>query len=535
MRQKLIIISASLLALIFLIGLHCANPQKPNSSNTLLSDSDKAIITAAYDSIAKSADSLVMLDSSIVLLSKMVPVYSKIPGIDSVWICDNAMYVLFAKGGIMSWENIRSPADSAAQKRMTHSAFYNAIALTSTIPNRNACIMTGPCLPDGDVVNANNLNSILLQNCFSSAIIPPDKFTVSFIKNNLSSYNLIFINTHGGYNGISTMLQTGDSIKNGLIDYVYNNESDWQGKKSRLLVSSMATDCSDDPNEKKPSHYVLITDSFFSYYFPGQNGKKLGSSIIYSCSCDFLENISQMGLALTTAGAKVVLGWNNDSYDHLAIATNWFQQMLNMQTVSQSISNLGSASSATITDHGTTVTSNLTCWPAPNFSTMDISGVWSGSETLTMSQSGGCGANQVTVSGTGSCVITQDGKTLTVYYPDSGITRTGTITSSNQITIEGNLIVVPATGVTMQKNTWVGKGTIVNGILQITSEGEAEGVSGGVTCDLYETSTGALTRSSSCTNSAATALSKKSQFHLSGGPTGFVTGSIPATMAFFWK
>jgi hypothetical protein len=514
-------VAAMALAPLFVFIDQCSSPQKAATQETqevVLSDSEKTLITAAYTAIASTADSLLMLDSGIALLSKMIPVYSQVPGIDSVWVRDNVMYVRFIKGGTMSWDDVRTHAASTPKTSVSPTS-PGQMAVGITVPHRYACILVGPCTGNE---STDPLRTLLTDNCYSCT--QDLQFTPDFIKAHLASYDLVFIKTHGGYNGEHTKITTWEEIPFPLSKYALDSASDWF--TGRLMLSSYATDCP----HSGPVHYVCVTEKFFSHYLASGRFNK---AVIYANSCHFLEDPSQMGSALLAVGAKAVVGWDQASWDHLDKAALWFRNMLNLTPVSPSISTLADAdrtwhyihNPATGDDRLLSSTSALdpapvppleekysylTCVPESSPALLDISGAWEGQETMELTQSGGCGSQHQTISGTGSCIITQIGSTLTIEYPSLGIQRTGTITADNAVSVTGTLV-IPQSGVTMQKNSFLGSGSLENGVLLLTSTGDAQGTSGGVSCELIDSSTAQLHRTSPCISSGSTTAKKSSQ------------------------
>jgi hypothetical protein len=459
---------------------NCSQPVKPTEETAFLSDSEKVVITAAYDSIAKTADSLIMVDSGITLLSSMVSHYSTFKGIDSVWICNKAMYVLFAKGGIISWEDIRTPAGSELLKSLNSSNSNNLSGISTSNTNRKACVIIGPCIGNSATTQANILKNILQQGCYNTSFIATQEFTLDFIKKDIASYDFIFIASHGGTDGMETKLTTGETVDINLANYLLEKVADdWL--KRRLILSSFATDC--NTLNHAPTHYVCVTDKFFSYYFARG---PFNSSIIYSTSCFFLANDKKMGQILVKAGAKAVVGWDNLSSDFLNIATKWCTQMMTLQSVFESIATLGTESRASIYEKGLFVGySNLTCWPESSNALLNITGTWSGEESIDLVQTGDCENIQRTISGTGKVIITQNGSNLSFYYPDVGVTRKGNIDGC-KLNISGPFMISIAPGYSFLENSFNGIGYISSG--QMYCSGDGIGVGG----------TGAFGTSSSC-------------------------------------
>jgi hypothetical protein len=305
-------------------------------ANADLSDDDRVEI---YEYVSDFVSPLFAQCENIQQLSEYVDEIGQLDGVEDVYTTDSELYVTINGGFQISW--LYTPDESSIE-------YDTSVALESSyVPTRsvsyeehdfrdnynNVCVVNQ--LFDDERLFAaqcaevsNNISNLFNQSGFDVRQINSGEMELDFLADSLSTYDIIFMITHGGCdeNGrhwITTgkPLYKSEDVKKYLGDFAEIGASNIKEKRGGVVVVKS---------------YFKISEKFIKKRFKYFKSRP----IIFNVSCSSLYGSNSLAEVFFDKGAGVYLGYDgSNSIGHLA-GEAFFTNMLGGMTVAEAFNAL---------------------------------------------------------------------------------------------------------------------------------------------------------------------------------------------------
>lgn len=299
---------AATLACFVVTACEGTDPVNPNE----LTEEEQQEIIRADETITATADSILLLDDPAEAYGLMLPSYIDVPGVEDAWLTEEALFVKYDHGGIVGWQIPVDPVVPAwappglASSTTRPMQRLERPMLLAPIGNSKALLMNQVSEDDrfGLVGRlTDQLAASLTASGFSVTTLNNPDIDLGVLRNNLSSYGLVFFTTHGSFDPRFRVHWVLTGQRAGLLDVISDNLLFWQDRRVSIIRVRELRGTS-----RLSRRYYAISDRFVDHsYQPGA----FPNSLVYFNACQIFKGNDGMGQAFNSKGAGVVLGWTD--------------------------------------------------------------------------------------------------------------------------------------------------------------------------------------------------------------------------------
>jgi hypothetical protein len=310
----------------------CGDSTGPNQDQ--LTEEQRQRIQNAYQIIAATADSILLLDDPHQSFELMVPTYREVPDVEGVSLSDRALFVKYQHGGLMSWyislPRSPMPLSSSEPGKFLQLETQPLPAgefgqLMDPVGNKRA-LLVNQTSQDEKFSYYESFQDSMARTLRASGFDVPSptegkNMSLEFLGSELRNYGLVIIATHGstGSAGLEIpdltpvplhWILTGEP---GCLDercreamfYSLFGEllSDWRNDRIKWVTNTEER----DRTEVTVNYYAIsqrfIEDRYSAGDFP--------NSLIYINACQTFKGGNEMGEVFASKGAAVTLGWTH--------------------------------------------------------------------------------------------------------------------------------------------------------------------------------------------------------------------------------
>ena len=297
-----------LVILSFISG--CSSCSKNITDNDIeLTEEEKQEILQSYEEISVTADSILFTENPIEGFEQMLSIYESDTAVENAWVTDDALYIKYEKGGIVSWNitpefiippygGSNLPFDKNSENKL-QSYFGNR----GLVGNNNACLIN-QTFNDEIFQYCRNivdyLSNKFTQNGYEVTIKNGSDADLDFFDSELKNYGAIFDISHGYYDETDTWLMTGQ--EGTLLGLMTIHLIDWIN--NRISLSSV--------EEKINGEDVIVSYYTFSNHFIDNkyNSNDYPHSLIYLVACQSFKSTYQLAESFHSKGVGVTIGWS---------------------------------------------------------------------------------------------------------------------------------------------------------------------------------------------------------------------------------
>ncbi len=299
-RVSSILIVASLA----MLALGCKKDSGPADPGGPLSEQEKQAILQTYQSIAATADTLLLGENPIARFQQNLSSYRAYANVEDAWVDNNALYVKFKKAGQVRW--FVAPDFEAPPYDAPFILPRPSLARSSGAVNTRVCLVNSMDQDEGRTVYRDYfayLKRKFENSGFQVTLVNGAAANVQFFKTGLKQFGVVVILAHGSHDGNKgvTWLQTGEvgSVSGLLANY--------QNEIQALQMDMFDVEEKRGGNTVQTPYYAIsdkfIQAAYASGDFPG--------TFVYLGACQGLKdpNSRPMGQAFAAKGAAAVIGW----------------------------------------------------------------------------------------------------------------------------------------------------------------------------------------------------------------------------------
>jgi uncharacterized protein YfaP (DUF2135 family) len=275
----------------------------PSSTGGGLTDAEKQLIRAGFAGVSPSADSILKTANPLAGFQAKLASYQANPNVSGAWITNNALFVQFKGGGIVSWyiksDLIIPPYDGAPTLGSDSPCLLKP---SEQIGNTNVLLINAQAGDESRQYNRDVITFLTgrFQNLgFTVTTKNGPDANVSLFKSGLKQYGAIFYIAHGAYDGTVTWQTTGQGAS--LEDVMANYPTEW---RARQIGSGSVS-------EKRGGRDTVVSLYLFSNRFIDSmyTATDFPSSMIYLVACQGMKS-GQLGPSFVNKGAHAVIGWD---------------------------------------------------------------------------------------------------------------------------------------------------------------------------------------------------------------------------------
>jgi len=284
------------------------NKDKPVSNGTLSEKEWKEVI-ASYEKIDEKAGKILLEDGTSEDFEKLIPEIQNYPMVEEVWVEDNALWIKFQKGGLVSWLIIPDELFPIDEFRIENKS-YNGIKSTIKPTNTKVCLI--------DVIDKNNKFSKLKTDFRNSGfddvtIINGSEANVSFFESELNQFGVIFCISHGSYNREKnvTFIVTGEEANMKKMKDKYHER--WVNYQ--MSMTNLKENPKDEYDKKKgEKSYCMVSNKLFEETYTSNS---FPNSLIYWGACQGMKQNPLgkrlLGETLSSKGVGATVGWDEST------------------------------------------------------------------------------------------------------------------------------------------------------------------------------------------------------------------------------
>ena len=380
--MKKITLFALAALIISFTGISCKK-EKTEKTNYVNSDHEKI-----YLSIKPNADSVLLSVDPIAGFEQLAEKYKDMDEVKNVENGEDGLFVEFSNGAVVGWYI----APEVTEER---GCIYKDLTkgFSSSKKIDKVCLINQLYNSEHTLAAQSRTAMNILEKCFSNpVVINAEKSDISFYKNELSKYDVIYLFTHGTYKLKKHYLATGQKVGS-------NSSQILQKDKIGIMT------CIEKRNgEWVYIDYYMVSEEFIKDSYSTGSFK---GTFIYAASCQGLKTDMGLAEAFVSRGASVFVGWDDTNSIGHVTASVLFPELLEGKNLSSAISNL---SPNLVTD--IIYKANLKYYPstAGNFT---LVGTSSAPVTFTISEPKDLTHNSVTfdasVTSTNNATVTEKG------------------------------------------------------------------------------------------------------------------------------
>lgn len=273
--------------------------------------------------IKTNIDPIFLESDSLEELEERLDEISQIEGVEAAYISGNALCVKFDDGRLASW--IMFP-DSAENEETKSSSTTLADADVFIRPNLSACIILQVSNDENfsdEVDKYYELEKDFKNQGVATRVVLAPEFTRSFVRTEMSSYDIVIMVTHGMWN------VEGTDHRHGIL-------LGEEFKFSMLLADDKID--SGNVTEKRNGKedvtkgYVMLDEDYLGTAL----GNFKDNSIVFNVACASLKGNKKMAEMFKKKGAGAYLGYNDTNCKPLS-PYYFFKNMLKGMTVQEAL------------------------------------------------------------------------------------------------------------------------------------------------------------------------------------------------------
>jgi uncharacterized protein YfaP (DUF2135 family) len=352
----------------------CSDSAGPSGQDELTAEQQQRI-QSAYEAVSASADSVLVTDDPSRGFDAMLASYREIAGVEDAWLTDEALFVKYEDGGIVSWylaeDPIVPPYFPQGSELDWRAAERPPAALMGPIGRQDVLLMNQVSNDERfHHVNriTNELNSTLAGNGFTVAQRDNEDIELGFLDSELSDYGLIFITTHGMYDGTHHWFLTGE--RGSLLELMTVRLLDWINDR----VAIGKTRERHGARSVVVSYFKVSNDFIDHHYGAGD----FPNSLVYFNACQIFMGNNQMGEVFASKGAQATVGWTESQCSGHFTGQMLIDAMVGGLTLGEAIASL--PEEATVDYCSVPTGARLTFHPAGGASTELTEGVVASAE-----------------------------------------------------------------------------------------------------------------------------------------------------------
>ncbi len=298
MKKIVIVLSAIVIATI----LNCSDNGVTNEEQEGLSNEEQEAIEQSYAAVSVTADSILIIEDPISGFENILTTYLNDPNIENAWISENALYIKYEKGGIVSWYiSSESTKPPYLPKTINTNETYQSHG-NNVVGNEKVCLIN-QVFNDEKFSSCqtiiNNLSTNFTQNDFQVTTVNGSNADLDFFDSELSKYGTIFLITHGHYDDTNNWILTGENGDIDLLTKLYYTL--WYNNKISISTVKEKRNGVDVTVQYLSISNLYIDDKYESDVFP--------NTLFYTCACQFLKS-QTFSNVLINCGAAAVIGWD---------------------------------------------------------------------------------------------------------------------------------------------------------------------------------------------------------------------------------
>jgi uncharacterized protein YfaP (DUF2135 family) len=326
-----------LIASITCLGLLTAcfkSSNSPGAEDRPLTAAEKQVITASWDSIATSADSLLTSDSPREAISTLLQRYRGMSGVDSAWLTEQALFVKFTRGGVISWNFGSRVVIPPYMGNMEEAAFKQGgvSAAQERVGSGKACLLNQQYYDEERGYNQavlGLLSNSFQANGYSVTVRNGSGVSLDYLGTGLSNCAAVFFVSHGEDDGTHTWIATGE--EGTWPDLLTTHLAAWtRGEIGLGTVQETRGE------EKVAVSYYTVSEKFFEKSYATGS---LPHSLIYLVACQGLKS-ARIATSLISRGAAAVVGWNETNCKGPSTGHLLFNALLGGKNLEQAIAAL---------------------------------------------------------------------------------------------------------------------------------------------------------------------------------------------------
>ncbi len=316
--------------LIFSIFLSCSK-EKPNEPEEQdLTEEEKIVVEQTHETVSVTADSILLTENPIQGFEQMLLTYKNNPNVENAWITEEALYVKYKKGGIVSWyiseSDVRPPYLPKAS--IYNTSYYNSNG-DDLVGNKEVCLMNQQYNDESrpycrEIVN--RLSNKFSQNDFDVTTVNGGEADIDFFDSELSKFGTIYYITHGHYDGTNTWICTGQEGEISLLTRLWY----WDWFHNQISVGTVTEE---RDGEEVAVQYVTISNLFIEDEYKSDD---FPNSLIYMSACQFFTS-QNFGIAFNSRGSGSVIGWDETNCKGKFIGEHLLNSMLGGLTLTEAI------------------------------------------------------------------------------------------------------------------------------------------------------------------------------------------------------
>jgi len=342
--------------LIFSFVFYCSKDKVTEPEIQELTEEEQEIIEQTHSNVTVTADSVLITENPMQGFEQMLSTYQNDPNIENAWLTDNALFVKYKKGGIVSWSTTESDVKPPYLPKSSVSTLpYKKSSSSDLVGNNKVCLMNQQYNDESrpycrEIIN--RLSNNFSDNEFDVTSINGSDLDLIFFDSDLKDYGTIFYITHGHYDGTNTWICTGQEGEISFLTRLWY----WDWYNNQISIGTVKEE---RDGEEVPIQYVTISNLFIEDEY---NSDDFPNSLIYMSACQFFKS-QNFGIALNNCGAGVVVGWDETNCKGKFIGEDLLNSMLGGVSLSEAFDILPSESIIDFCDTTLTEGANLTYYP----------------------------------------------------------------------------------------------------------------------------------------------------------------------------
>lgn len=284
-------------------------PADPGSTSGPLTEQERQAITQTYQSIAATADSILLGENPLARFQQQVGAYRSHANVQDAWVDNSALYVAFKKGVQVRWSVVPDPTLLPYDMPLVppRAARIAPLSSASASVNMRVCLVNSMDQDESRSVYRDYF-SFLKRNFenagFQVTLVNGPAANVQFFRTGLKQFGVVIIFAHGSHDARNgrTWLQTGE----------VGNPADFPPAQYLQELQSGQMDMNDIKERRNnvmvETPYYSISDLFIQASY-GQGD--FPGTLIYLGACQTLKDPAArpIGQAFVAKGAAAVIGW----------------------------------------------------------------------------------------------------------------------------------------------------------------------------------------------------------------------------------
>lgn len=303
-------------------------------------------------SVNESVTPLFSKCSSIEQLASHIEEFKKFKGVVDVWSTNTSLYVLTKSGLTLSWtytpEDCDGTPSASVSSKVTTVDRLSAESFSYDEHNTShkydkVCIVNQQYDDESrwnylDIYDG--LEADFKRYGFENVKrVNGSEVNLDFYINSLTGYDVIFLITHGSFDGTNHWISTGTEVDAKSILDVYSKLVEWNGgvqNLQRMKFYGIRFGSVKVGIPQIPVSYIGISDSFIEERTVGS----FDNAIIFNTSCNSLEGNDALAETFLKKNAAVYLGYDNTNEVGKKAGPEFFKNLLKGMTVGEAYESL---------------------------------------------------------------------------------------------------------------------------------------------------------------------------------------------------